>query len=110
RSSDLFGLRFLFGVLQAGGFPALARAVADWMPAQQRGFAQGTIWTFSRLGGAVAPLVLLWLFKVFNGWALAFLLISSLGLVWCACFWPGFRDRPEQVPEVNAAERDLIAA
>src|SRR5207244_552902 len=32
------------------------------------------------------------------------------GLVWCACFWPWFRDRPEQVPEVNAAERDLIAA
>src|SRR2546423_7308167 len=33
-------LRFLFGMLQAGGFPGLARVIADWMPAQQRGFAQ----------------------------------------------------------------------
>ena len=44
----LLALRFIFGGFQAGVFPGLARVVADWMPAQQRGFAQGSIWTFSR--------------------------------------------------------------
>src|SRR3954465_2067595 len=28
----LFVVRFLFGAFQGGGFPALARVVADWMP------------------------------------------------------------------------------
>ena len=53
----LLVLRFLFGLFQAGGFPALARVIADWMPAQQRGLAQGMVWTFSRLGGFLAPLL-----------------------------------------------------
>src|SRR6478735_4292124 len=47
----LLVVRFLFGGFQAGGFPALARVVADWVPKRRRGFAQGLVWTFSRLGG-----------------------------------------------------------
>src|SRR6185503_14567664 len=45
----LLALRFIFGGFQAGVFPGLSRVVADWMPSHQRGFAQGAIWTFSRL-------------------------------------------------------------
>src|SRR5207302_11155058 len=60
-------LRFLFGMLQAGGFPGLARVIADWIPAPQRGFAQGTLRTFSRLGGFLAPLLVGWLVKVVFG-------------------------------------------
>jgi MFS transporter, ACS family, glucarate transporter len=29
-------------------------------------------------------------------------------LIWCAAFWPWFRNRPAEVPRVNAAERRLI--
>jgi sugar phosphate permease len=101
--------RFLFGMFQAGGFPGLARVVADWVPTPQRAFAQGLIWTFSRLGGFVAPLLIgLWLFKVFNGWAVPFLILASLGLFWCASVWPWFRNRPGEMSQVNAAERALI--
>jgi sugar phosphate permease len=106
----LLVLRFLFGMFQAGGFPGLARVVADWMPARQRGFAQGMIWTFSRLGGALAPLLLLWLLRVFGGWATPLAYIAGLGVVWCALFWPWFRNRPEEMPRVNTAEHDLIAS
>src|SRR5439155_219600 len=98
-----------FGMFQAGGFPGLARVVADWVPNPERGFAQGLIWTFSRIGGFVAPLLVgLWLFKVFHGWAIPFLLLASLGLLWCACFWLWFRNRPAEMPQVNPAERALI--
>jgi sugar phosphate permease len=107
---SLLVLRFLFGAFQAGGFPGLARVVADWVPTPQRGFAQGLIWTFSRLGGFLAPLLVLWLFDGFGDWAAPLWLLASLGLLWCAFFWPWFRNRPQEMPQVNAAERDLIAS
>ncbi len=107
----LFALRSVFGALQAGGFPGLARVVADWVPKPRRGFAQGLIWTFSRVGGFAAPLLVgLWLFKVFNGWAIPFVLLGGFGLIWCAGFWLRFRNKPAEIPGVNAAERELIEA
>jgi sugar phosphate permease len=78
------------------------------MPTQERGFAQGMVWTFSRLGGALAPFVFLGLFNVFGGWAPPMGLMACLGLVWCAAFWPWFRNRPGEMKQVNAAERELI--
>ena len=105
----LLALRFVFGGFQAGVFPGLSRVVADWMPAPQRGFAQGSIWTFSRLGGALAPLFIVWLItQVFDGWSIAMTLTASLGIVWSAFFWWWFRNRPEEMQHLNDAERDLI--
>jgi sugar phosphate permease len=106
----LLVLRFLFGMFQAGGFPGLARVLADWMPKTERGFGQGMTWTFSRLGGAVAPPLFLALLDAFGGWPIPFWLLAGLGWVWCAGFWLWFRNRPGEVPAVNAAERDLIEA
>jgi sugar phosphate permease len=109
--AGLVVLRFLFGGFQAGGFPVLARVIADWMPARRRGFAQGLVWTFSRLGGALAPLLVVWLItKVFVGWTAPLWLLAGLGLLWCAFFWPWFRNRPAEMPRVNAAECDVIAS
>ncbi len=106
----LLANRFLFGMAQAGGFPVLGRAVADWMPVTERGSAQGAIWMFSRMGGAMIPFLLAGLFRVWGSWPLPFVLLGVLGLLWCGAFWPWFRDRPEAMPEVNQGERELIAA
>ena len=106
----LLALRFIFGGFQAGVFPGLARVVADWMTAQQRGFAQGSIWTCSRVGGAVAPVFVVWLItEVFHGWATTITLIAGLGLAWCVFFWLWFRNRPEEMHQLNSAERELIS-
>lgn len=102
--------RALFGMAQAGGFPALGRVVADWMPVTERGFAQGAIWMFSRMGGALIPFLLAWLFRICGSWPIPFVLIGSLGILWCAAFWPWFRDRPEQMPRVNRGELERIMA
>jgi ACS family glucarate transporter-like MFS transporter len=105
----LLALRFLFGMFQAGGFPGLARVIADWVPARQRGFAQGLVWTFSRLGGFVAPLLVVWLItKMFGNWSTPSLLLGVLGLAWAGLFWWWFRNEPAEMASVNAAERDLI--
>src|SRR5262249_39599474 len=103
-------LRFLFGMFQAGGFPALARVITDWMPARERASAQGLVWTFSRLGGALIPFFFLWLLNLFDTWTTPFCLLAGLGIAWCAMFWPWFRNRPEEMPTVNNAELHLIAA
>src|SRR5262245_24028138 len=84
-------LRFLFGMFQAGGFPVWARVIADWIPLSQRGAAQGAVWTFSRLGGALSPFLILGLFWLFGAWTMSFLSLAGLGILWCVLFWPWFR-------------------
>ncbi|HWE38970.1 MAG TPA: MFS transporter [Isosphaeraceae bacterium] len=106
----LLALRALFGMFQAGTFPALSRMMADWMPTAERGSAQGLIWMASRMGGALAPLLIAWLISETGSWSLPLVLASLTGLAWCAAFVPWFRDRPEQKVGVNPAERRLIEA
>jgi MFS transporter, ACS family, glucarate transporter len=100
--------RFLFGAFQAGTFPSISRMMGDWMPSSERGSAQGAIWMSSRLGGAVAPLLLVWLFALAGDWKLPVVLVGLVGILWCGFFWPWFRNRPEEMPSVNAAEREQI--
>ena len=82
--------------------------IADWIR-RRAGFAQGMLWTCTRLGGAVARCVL-WLISALGGWETPFWITASLVLLWCAFVWPWFRDQPAEMRKVNAAERDLIAA
>jgi nitrate/nitrite transporter NarK len=37
-------------------------------------------------------------------------LIAGLGLLWCGAFWPWFRNRPEEMPQVNRQELERIEA
>ncbi len=106
----LLALRVLFGLFQGGLFPSLSRMLADWMPAGERGLAQGCLWTSSRLGGAVAPLAVGRLFRDVGISPTAFWLLASAGFVWCAAFWPWFRNTPETMPGVNTVERWQIAS
>jgi MFS transporter, ACS family, glucarate transporter len=100
-------VRFLFGCGEAGAYPNLARVVGSWFPFRERGLAQGAIWTSARLGGAVAPLVIGQLTR-FLDWRRAFWVLGLMGAAWCLAFAWWFRDRPEDQPGCNEAERDLI--
>jgi sugar phosphate permease len=103
-------LRFVFGAFQAGTFPAISRMMADWMPTTERGSAQGAVWMASRIGGMLAPLLLVWMFAAMGDWKIPLVVVAGLGLAWCAVFWPWFRNRPEEMPQVNRSERKLIEA
>jgi sugar phosphate permease len=105
----LLVLRFIFGAFQAGTFPAISRMMADWIPVNERGGAQGLLWMASRMGGAAAPSLLVWLFAVADDWKSPLVLTASLGVVWAVLFWPWFRNRPEDMPQVNKSELVLIA-
>ena len=106
----LLVLRFLFGAFQAGTFPAISRMMADWIPVNERGGAQGLLWMSSRIGGATAPSLLVWLFHVMGDWKVPLVLTACLGLAWCAVFWPWFRNRPEEMPRVNKEELAIITS
>jgi MFS transporter, ACS family, glucarate transporter len=106
----LLTARFLFGVFQAGFFPVWSRVIADWIPTTERGSAQGFVWMFSRLGGALSPFVFLGLLDACGTWTTPFWLVAGLGVLAAVPFYAWFRNRPEEMPRVNAAERTLIAA
>lgn len=113
--SALTAVRFLFGMGEAGAYPNIARAIRNWFPAAERGTAQGWIWMSGRLMGGLTPLI--WTVLVAGteytpalmNWRGAFFLFGSLGLIWCVLFAKRFRDRPDQHPGVNDAERTWIA-
>jgi len=106
----LLVVRFLFGLFQAAQFPCLARVMADWMPLAERARSQGIVWMFSRLGGAVVPFLFGGLLVIFGTWTTPFLVMAGLGVLWCAWFWPWFRDRPEEMRSANRGELALIAS
>lgn len=105
----LFVLRFLFGLFQAAEFPSLSRVIATWMPVDERGTAQGLIWMFSRLGGALVPFLFTWMLLLFGTWTTPLWVMAGLGIAWCAIFWPWFRDQPGQMAGVNSGELAVIA-
>jgi MFS family permease len=106
----MLGVRFLFGVGEAGAYPNIARALGRWFPLRERAVAQSFIWLCSRLGGACAPAIIGGLMVLGGDWQRAFWLLGLAGGVWALGFAVWFRDRPEDVARVNAAERELIRA
>jgi MFS family permease len=107
----LIAVRFFFGMGEAGAYPNLTRALHNWFPFGERGSAQGTLWMAGRLMGGLTPFVW-WAVVEMTGlsWRLAFVLFGVIGTIWCVAFALWFRNRPEEKPEVNAAELALIRA
>ena len=53
----LIVIQFFFGVGEAGAFPNIAKALYNWFPASQRGFAKSIIWMSARFLGGLTPLI-----------------------------------------------------
>jgi MFS transporter, ACS family, glucarate transporter len=105
--ASLVVARFLFGVGEAGAFPNISRSFAAWFPARERGRAHGVVFMGTRLGGAIAPPLVVLLMS-WIGWRLSFLACGLLGVVWCAFWLRWFRDDPAQHRSVDAQELNTI--
>lgn len=101
--------RFLFGAGEAGAYPTCARAFYSWLPAGERGLAQGINFSGSRLGSAFALPLVAW-FVTVAGWREAFIALGAAGIVFAAAWWLWFRDWPEDHPGVSQAECALIVS
>jgi ACS family glucarate transporter-like MFS transporter len=105
--SSLLVARFLFGVGEAGAFPNISRSFSRWFPLPERGNAHGVIFMGTRLGGALAPPMVVFL-MMWMGWRQTFFVFGALGVVWCAFWWRWFRDDPSMHPAVDPEELDTI--
>jgi MFS family permease len=104
---SMVAARFLFGIGEAGAFPNMSRSFANWFPTTERGNAHGVIFMGTRLGGAIAPPLVV-LLMTWIGWRPAFLVLGIAGVIWCVFWWRWFTDDPARHPQVNAAELDAI--
>lgn len=99
--------RVLLGVGEGGAFPAATRAFTYWMPASERGFAQGITHSFARLGGAVTPPIVLAIVAAY-GWRQSFIVLGVASIVWTIFFVWLFRDTPREHKWVKQEEIDEI--
>ncbi|WP_420142666.1 MFS transporter [Sphingomonas sp.] len=101
--------RFALGIGESVVYPSGNQFVARWIPAQERGKANG--WIFAGVGagsGITPPLItaiILW-----GGWRASFYVCAVLGLVAGLVWYWVARDRPEEHPRVDAGELAHIRA
>ncbi len=101
--------RFLFGAGEAGAYPNISRSFSKWFPVRERGVAHGVVFMGSRVGGAIAPPLVVLVMEWF-GWRTAFWMCGVIGTVWCALWWRWFRDDPAKHPSVSPEELREITA
>ncbi len=100
---ELATARFLFGLGAAGAYPNMTGVLYRWFPARERARGQGVVWAASRLGGALAPLLLVPLQAMF-GWRAVFIALGVVGLVWALAWRRWYHDRPAEQPGILAEE------
>lgn len=103
----LYIARTVLGLAEGPNFPAMTRAVGDWLPANERAKA----FSYSLIAVPVALAVgAPFVSELINsiGWRGMFHLLALLGVIWLPIWWWCFRDSPSASSHVNRAELDLI--
>ena len=101
--------RFLLGAGEAANWPAATKAVSEWFPRRERGWAVALFDSGSSIGAAIAPLLVLFLLSRFGSWRPAFVIVGTLGFLWLAV-WRFSYHPPESHPRISEAERAAILA
>jgi ACS family hexuronate transporter-like MFS transporter len=99
--------RFALGLGESGNWPGATKAVAEWFPKRERGWAVALFDSGSSVGAAVAPFLVLFLYQHFGTWRPAFLLTGTLGFIWLG-LWLWSYHPPETHPRIGEAERSMI--
>ncbi len=98
--------RVVLSVGEAGNFPSSIKAVAEYFPKKDRGFATGIFNSGAQIGALMAPFTIPLIAKYY-GWEMAFLAIGILGFIWMG-FWVFIYKEPRKNPHVNQAELAYI--
>jgi MFS family permease len=101
--ASLVGARLMLGLGESAAFPTATQAMSRWLPAQLRALGQGIVHAASRLGNAVAPLIVGGLI-VIGGWRASFWVLGALSLVWALVWVRFYRDVPREHPRTSEAE------
>ena len=103
-------LRSLFGIGEAGNFPASIKTVAEWFPKKERALATGIFNSGSNLGAMISALFVPWCMLYFGdaiGWKMAFVLTGGIGFLWLI-FWFWLYNPPSKEKRLSQEEFDYI--
>jgi MFS family permease len=104
---SLIVLRLALGFGEGATFPTATRAMSNWTRAGWRGFAQGITHSFSRLGNAAAPPIVVGLISLIS-WRGSFVVIGLISLAWVIAWVWYFRDDPRDHRGVSEAELAVL--
>jgi len=99
--------RFLLGAGESANWPGATKAVAEWFPRSEKGWAVALFDSGSSVGGAIAPFLAYWVYQTTGGWRSAFFVTGILGLLWIPFFRSIYR-KPEEHPLLSESERKTL--
>src|SRR5918993_5922476 len=99
--------RFLLGLGESANWPGATKAVAEWFPRRDSGWAVALFDSGSSIGAALAPFIVLGVYQATGSWRPAFIVTGVLGLLWIPLFRWLYRS-PEEHPRLSAEERQDI--
>lgn len=100
---SLATFRFMLGAGEAFNWPGATKAVSEWFPESERGLAVAVFDSGSAIGGAIAPLLVVWIYQSFGSWRPAFIIPGLLGFIWLAV-WRSVYRAPATVIERGSKE------
>jgi ACS family hexuronate transporter-like MFS transporter len=101
--------RFLLGAGESANWPGATKAVSEWFPRRESGWAVALFDSGSSVGAAVAPFLVFWTYEITGSWRPAFVLTGLLGFLWLPVFRRLYRS-PEDHPRLSDEERrDILA-
>ncbi len=103
-------VRSLFGIGEAGNFPASIKTVAEWFPKKERALATGIFNSGSNLGAMISALFVPWCLVYFGtqtGWKMAFVITGAVGFLWLI-FWFWLYNTPSKQTRLTKEEYDYI--
>jgi MFS transporter, ACS family, D-galactonate transporter len=100
------GARLLLGVVEAPTFPANAKAIGYWFPAEERSLATAIFDSAAKFASALGVPALGLLLLRF-GWRWSFAATGCLSLFYFVLFYVFYRN-PSEDRSLSAAERDFI--
>lgn len=102
--------RFLLGLAEAPNWPGATKAVAEWFPRKERGWAVALFDSGSSIGAAIAPVLVVGLYMALGRrWWPVFIVTGSLGFLWLIA-WRRLYYSPEKHPRISAGEKEMILA
>ena len=103
----VFGARIILGLAEGPNFPAMTRAISDWLPEQERSralsFALISAPLALALGGPIVSQLILYF-----SWRGAYFFLAILAFIWIPLWLAFFKDNPADSPHVNKKELACI--
>jgi len=99
--------RFLLGAGEGPNWPGATKVASEWFPDKERAWAVAMFDSGSSIGGAIAPFLALYAYKLTGSWRPVFAVTGSLGFLWLLA-WRRLYRPPEQHPRLAPQELEYI--